>query len=279
MFNRLLIAAFATLFSSVFVSAEDDGAKARFTKLATEIASEYTIKSAERLSELQQEPVLTWTDPENGEVYGAVFVWTDGGRPTVIASIYKWYQPYTHSTHEFQSLSSGPIVGLRDNQNDWRCSKPGVDWKPVPGAPAPGRTRAQRLTQMRLIAKRFSLQMTDKEGSVETLRILSQPLYRFPNPAGKSHLAGNVADSALFAFARGTDPEALLLLEFRNEEDKKPTLYYAWARSNFLPMAASYDGEPVWEVDRLARASMKSGAEPYTKFIFQDAAEESKGTR
>ena len=279
MCNRLLIAAFAIFLSYACVSADEEGTRARFTKLATKIASEYTIKSDGRLIELHQEPVLTWTDPENGEVYGAVYVWTDRGRPAMIASIYKWYRPYTHSTHEFQSLSSGPIVASRDNQNDWRCSKPGVNWKPVRNAPAPGRTRAQRLTQMRLIAKRFSLQMTDKEGSVETLRLLPQPLYRFPDPAGKSGLAGNVADSALFAFARGTDPEALLLLEFRKDEDEKPTLFYAWARSNFLPMAASYDGEQVWKVDRLARASMKSGTEPYTKFIFQDTASESKGKR
>lgn len=266
MFDRLSIAVTTAALFCVSVSADDPDAAARFTKLAAQIASEYTIESGDQLLELRQEPILTWTDPENGEVYGAVFLWIDRGRPTTIASIYKWYQPNTHSTHEFQSLSTDPIVGRRGNQKDWRSSKPGLVWKPVPNTPTIGRTTAQRLTQMRLIAKQFSMQLTDKDGSIESLRLLSQPLHRFQSPAN------HVVDGALFAFARGTDPEAILMLEVR-DKGGKPQLFFALARSNFLPLSARYDGEEVWKVERLDRVRMKAGTEPYTKFIFRNTQE------
>lgn len=271
MFYRLLITAASTALFCACVSADDSEAAVKFTKYAKQMASEYTIESADRLLELDETPVLTWTDPENGEIYGAVFVWTDAGRPATIASIYKWYRPYTHGTHEFQSLSTDSITGLRDNQKDWLCSKPGVVWKPALGDPAMGRTSAQRLTRLRFIARQFALQMTEKDGSVDTLRLLSQPLYRYQCPTS------NVIDGALFAFARGTDPEALLLLEVR-DEDGKPKLFYALARSNFLPISASYGGEEIWKVERLDRARMKAGTEPYTKFIFRDAKVDANGT-
>ncbi len=263
MICRLLVAALMLVPCCRGLAADGEDAAARFTKLATKLAASYTIQAGETSLTLRQEPVLTWTDPENGEIYGGVYLWSDRGRPGAIASIYKWYRPYTHSTHEFQSLSIDPIVGTRAGQNDWRCSKPGVQWKPVPKAPSGGRTTTQRLTQMRLIAKKFTLELIDKDGSVDQLRLLSQPLYHFDQPVG------NAVQGTLFAFARGTDPEAFLLLEFR-DEDGISKLHYSFARSNFLPTIARYDSAEVWRVERLDRATMKSGSEPYTKYVFQD---------
>ena len=260
---RLLFIVSSAILCFAAVSAEDSETAARFTEYAKQIALEYKLEAGDRSLVLRQTPVLTWTDPENGEIYGAVFVWTDNEVPATIASIYKWYRPYTHSTHEFQSLSTKPITGLRAGQGEWRCLKPGVEWKPVPDNPVVGRTAAQRLTRLRLLARQFTLRMTEKDGSVETLRLLPQPLYRY-QPA-----SGDVVDGAIFAFVRGTDPEVILLLEAHREGDEVNT-YYAFARSNFLPTSASLGGQEVWNVERLDRATMKAGTEPYTKFIFKD---------
>ena len=262
MFNRLSIAICFAATVCCFASADDPETAARYTELATKMAAEYSIDAAGRALELVEEPVLTWTNPEVGEIYGVVFVWTDQGRPAVIASFFQWYSPYQHGTHEFQSLSTDPIVGVRKNQLDWRTSKPGLQWKPVPNDPLVGEASSQRLTRMRLIARQFTVTMTDKDGSEEKLRLLSQPLLRYQSPVN------GVADGAVFAFARATDPETLLLLEVR-EERGKPALYYALARSNFLPFSATYDGREIWKVDRLERSVMKRGTEPYTKYIFE----------
>src|SRR5260370_21195212 len=38
--------------------------------------------------ELQSQPVLTYSNPVQGEVYGNVYVWTDHGRPKVVGAIF-----------------------------------------------------------------------------------------------------------------------------------------------------------------------------------------------
>ncbi len=271
MIDRLMIAAACLVLLGANVHGQElDEGKSNadaFAETAKQIAAEYSIEAGDQTLKLRADPVLKWTDPENGEVYGNVFVWTDAGRPAVIASIYKWYRPHTHSTHEFQSLSTKSILAQRDGQKEWRCIQSGVDWKPVPGAASVGQTAVQRLARMRMTARKFSLKMTNRDQSVDQLRILARPLYRY-EIADTDSPASEVLDGALFAYARGTDPEVLLLLEVR-QESGQPRLYYALARSNFVPMSATFEGKEVWSVEKLDNKSMHAKTEPYTKFIFK----------
>ncbi|MCC9601829.1 hypothetical protein LOC67_14810 [Stieleria sp. JC731] len=263
MMRCLLLLIGLSILTNDWTAADETEASSRFSKLATKIASSYEIQSGDQTLKLRSEPVLTWTNPEVGEIYGAVFIWTDDKRPAVIASIFKWYAPFTHRTHEFQSLVTDPIRATRDGKTDWQTEQPGITWKPVPGNPSTGTTAAQAFTRMRFVAKRFEVELTDKDGSVETLRLLSQPLYRYQNPEN------GIEEGALFAFARATDPEALLLLEVRRENgvDK---LYYALARSNFLPLKATFEGAEVWTKGRLLRRDSYSGKGAYAKVQFDD---------
>src|SRR5262245_34893660 len=50
---------------------------------------------------LVQKPLLRWSNPTAGSVYGEVFLWTIDRRPAAIASIYRWYHPFQDSTVEF----------------------------------------------------------------------------------------------------------------------------------------------------------------------------------
>ena len=244
------------------VAQESENGK-EFARRAKRIAGEYSILSGDRPLELRGDSVLTWTNPEVGEIYGGVYVWTDRGQPKVIASIYKWYSPYTHSTHEFQSLSTKPIRATRAQQSDWSTSEPGVRWKVLPAAPSPGRSAPQRLAQMRGLAKRFQFSMIEKDESISNLRLLSQPLLRY-----SSH-ENSVLDGGLFAFAKATDPEAVLLLEAR-DENGKARWHYAIARSNFLSISARYQGEEVWSAKRLERSQSYSGSGAYCKYEFPE---------
>ncbi len=248
--------------STCGVAQEADNAAA-FASLADRIASEYAISADGRPLSLRRDAVLTWTNPLVGEIYGGVYVWTDQGRPLVIASFYKWYRPHTHSSHEFQSLTTGNIVATRAGQKNWQTSSPGVTWKQVPDAPPPGRTAAQRLVQMRGLAKRFELEMTEKDDSKTRLRLLSQPLLRYDSPAS------DVIDGGLFAFAKATDPEALLLIEAQNQSGET-RWHYAIARSNFLAMRAQYNGSEIWDVPQLSTTESYSATGPYAKFQFDD---------
>ncbi|QEF98488.1 hypothetical protein Mal15_25400 [Stieleria maiorica] len=257
----LAAAVCVSVFTASICSAQEADNAAAFAKLADQIAREYVITTDGQPSQLQPDAVLTWTNPLVGEIYGGVYVWTRQGRPLAIASFYKWYRPFTHSSHEFQSLAGVPIRATRSGQKDWHTSTPGVTWKPIPDAPPPGRTASQRMVQMRGLAKRFEFEMTEKDGTQTRLRLLSQPLLRYQSPDA------DVVDGGLFALAKATDPEALLLIEARDQTDQ-PEWHYAIARSNFLAMRARYNQQELWDVPRLTSAEIYSATDPYTKYQF-----------
>ncbi|MCA9135618.1 MAG: hypothetical protein KDB00_02635 [Planctomycetales bacterium] len=235
---------------------------AAFHDLADTIASEYSIAADGKPLQLRKESVLTWTNPLVGEIYGGVYVWTLEGRPLAIASIYKWYRPHTHSSHEFQSLTTTKLRGTRDGQKDWVCESPGIEWKTIPDAPTPAATPTQRLVQMRGLAKRFEFEMTEKDDSTTRLRLLSQPLLRYSDDKS------DVTDGSLFAFAQATDPEALLLIQ-ANRDGEKLIWYYAITRSNFLAMKARYNGQPIWDAPQLSDPEIYGARGPYAKFAFK----------
>src|ERR1700722_5418577 len=78
---------------------KDDKALAEeFRVFASKEASVYTIRIQGRNQPLtlQPEPVLKWSNPVIGTVFGDVFIWTDQGRPEAVASIYRFYSAPFH---------------------------------------------------------------------------------------------------------------------------------------------------------------------------------------
>jgi hypothetical protein len=65
-----------------------------FRAMAKREASAYTIRldGSDRPMTLRPEPVLKWSNPVVGTVFGEVFIWTHDGRPEVVASIYNCYE-------------------------------------------------------------------------------------------------------------------------------------------------------------------------------------------
>ena len=143
--------------------------------------------------------VLNWSNAERGADVGAVFLWTDGGRPELIACAFgrgKFLR------HEFHSLSEQPLIAEREGQEIHRFAA-GVAWQPLAGAPSPAKQRALRLAQMRRQAERFRVVMGDKDPA--EMRLLTQPVFRTA--------AELEDDTAVFVFVQGTDPECVLLLQ------------------------------------------------------------------
>ena len=160
---------------------------------------------------LERSPVLRWTNPGTGRVYGDLYLWTDRGRPLVIMSLFKAWQPANGFHVELHSLTSGELEADRGGPPIWKPNRPGIALAAVPEAPLPAESPVGRLVQMKAISREFSIVLEDRRvnegGEEQSLRLLSQPLYRYP-----SSVPGAV-DGALFTFALGTDPEIFLLLE------------------------------------------------------------------
>jgi hypothetical protein len=177
---------------------------------------------------LHDEPLLRWSNPTAGSVYGEVFLWTLSDRPVAIASIYRWYHPFKDSTAELVSVSEHGIEASEGRTTRWDTKSPGIRFSGLPDAPRPAAAAGGRLVQMRSLARRFSAELVDTRGGEQVgreLRLLNQPAHRYASPDNK------VLDGGLFAFVEGTDPEAWIVLE-ATATDAGPKWRYALVRMN-----------------------------------------------
>jgi hypothetical protein len=213
-------------------------------------ALEYTIyRDAARKEPLEfhKQPIYVWTNPVRAaQQDGLVFVWTSRGRAEAVGTIFSSTAgPMRGFAHEFHSLSMGTLYVDRRGRHDatWAPRGPGIELVPIEGAPAPAATAAQRLGQMRALARGFSATTRDASDNRYTLRLLSQPLYRYESTDPE------VLDGALFAFvtSAGTDPEALLVIEARKPKGgTTPVWQRALGRFTDLELSVHYKGNEVF---------------------------------
>jgi hypothetical protein len=237
---------------------------AEFRAFAKREASTYTIRlqGSDRPLALQPEPVLKWSNPVVGTIYGDIFLWTHQGRPEAVASIYRFYSPPLHRANEFQSLAQGPLSAARDGAVVWTPSRPGLEIKPITGAATPAGSAAGRLRQMRALAQEFTGRQTNREGVDRDMRLLAQPIYRYENTKG------DLIDGGLFVFVLGTDPEAFLLIEARRGSSGAPEWRFGAARMNNINLRISQGGREVWSVAEIPWSQARDSTEPYTLFGF-----------
>jgi hypothetical protein len=232
-------------------------------KLTKEAAGKYEFVLGDEESAkavLETDPILRWSNPQAGEIHGNVFLWMAEGRPAVVSSIFKWFSPHTHMSHEFHSLSEKPLRGRYEGAEVWVTSAPGVRFAPVPEAPAPAASAPQRLLQMRQLAKGFSATKTERNESRIELRLLPQPIYRYA--ASKQDLL----DGALFSLVQGTDPEMFLLLEARGPKDA-PRWMFAPMRMNSVGFQLRYQNREIWSAEIMPSKDVYSHREIYTSFM------------
>jgi len=225
------------------VEADEDKARAQESaERVLELARRYEFfADPQRRTRLELEPksILSYSNPVEGEVYGNVYVWTDGGRPEVLGAIFD-FRSANRMDSEFHFLSNATTVGYRDGKLFLNPEKAGVEFRALPEAPIPAATAAGRLRQMRELMREFTVERDHPEQKREFMRALTQPIYRYSSPAA------DIVDGAIFVFVEGTDPEAFLMLEAAGEEE--PAWRYAFARMNMVEFWGSYKGEVVWHV-------------------------------
>ncbi len=215
---------------------------------------------------LVPQPILRWSNPERGQIFGNVFLWTYDGRPFAVGSLYKWYSPFTHMSHEFHSLSPNGLRGTYEDKAVWKTDQPGLAFQDLPDAPEVAPTPAARLIQMRQLARRFTASSADAEGKSTELRLLSQPVYRYESasaPTPTSH-----EDGGLFTFVQGTDPEVWLLLE-ATPAGKSSRWQYGLVRMNSILLTVEYQGTEVWRVPVISGREVGSHQGPYTRYHFE----------
>ena len=219
--------------------------------------------------ELKLEPksVLKWANPGVGRVHGGVYIWTKDGRPEVVLSLFKVWEPLWGFQAEMHSLSQDEMTVERDGTIMWQPNRPGLTLKDLPDSPDPAITPARRLPQMRMLAKDFSASMIDYRrnelGERQELRLLPQPIYRYQSTDP------DVLDGAMFTFVFGTDPEIFLLIE-AHDMNGAPGWKYALARMNFDVLTVVYKKREVWHAERVKNETRFH--EPYILFNVPETA-------
>jgi hypothetical protein len=214
----------------------------------------YEVVPEEGAEALAPVPVLRWRNVVRGQEGEAMMVvWAHNGRPAAMTSIYPWQGKMCH---EFDSLSRGTKLFAREKDRViWSPAAAGVEFKAVPKAPAPAKTAAERLRQMKALAEGFKATMTGWQADnsdQESLRLLPRPLYRY-DLAGAKDADPKLLDGALFAYVQGTDPEVILMLEAVGTAEQAEW-QYAFVRATSGGLEVKLGDEVVWSAKKAPQA-------------------------
>ncbi len=212
-----------------------------------------------RQVKLRREPLLRFSDPIRDASDASLWAWGESGQPLALFAMELQPDPTggegtTKWACEFISLASDPLeVRAGDSPTDvgspkaapsltdrilWRPTKPGVTFREFPDAPTPAVSSTGRLAQMKELLKRFTC--TAHPGETIVLRLMPHPVVRYADTEA------GLIDGALFAFASGTNPEVLILLEAQGPSSKEATWHYAVAPITVAPFEVKIDRREVW---------------------------------
>jgi hypothetical protein len=215
----------------------------RMKRIAEKFEVEAALGAKPVAAKLMSNPLLKYNDPTRRNHESTLWLWTERKLPSALMAV-EFYPNSPRGPRwlfEIVSLSNSKIGVARGGDWKWQAKQPGVIRKPVPGDLTPGEKPAQRLAQARQIRQRFAAHEKEGTDGRLELRALSTPLYRYADEQT------GVIDGAVFAFANGTNPEVLLLLEAQRDAATKHAVWtYGFAQMTGAAVYASLDEREVW---------------------------------
>lgn len=211
------------------------------------IAAKFEVEAAPGVkpvaAKLMSNPLLKYNDSTRRNHESTLWLWTERELPCALMAV-EFYPNDPGGPRwlfEIVSLSNSKIGVARGGDWKWQAKQPGVIRKPVPGDLTPAERPALRLSQARQIRQRFAAHEKEGTDGRLELRPLSTPLYRYADEAT------GVIDGVVFAFANGTNPEVLLLLEAQHDAKTKQAIWtYGLAQMTGAEVFASLDDQQVW---------------------------------
>ncbi len=228
-----------------------------------------------RPAKLRPEPLLRWSDPIREFSDASLWAWGEPGRPLALFALELYPAPSrgagaTIWACEFISLTAEPLEvrggngpADRDTQKPipaltdgirWTPMKTGVAFREFPDAPRPVASPTGRLAQMKELLQRFTC--SAHPGRSVILRVMSHPVARYADTRA------GLVDGAIFAFADGTNPEVLILLEARGPSSEKASWQYTVAPITVAPFEVKIDRREVWS-EPYHSTSRNKPSEPY----------------
>ncbi len=158
---------------------------------------------------LIEQPVFSFTDTVDQNDEGTIWLWGRTGRPSAVMQLWTDMPRKAWRYYAFTSLSSGRVEAIGTGQVRyairWVPQEAGVQFKRFPNPPKPAAKEVSRLRQMKALGRRFKAHEILNQRS--ELRLLPRQVHRY------SDRKSGLIDGAAFLWARGSDPEMLMLIE------------------------------------------------------------------
>lgn len=192
--------------------------------------------------EIPEQPLLSYSDPARG--YGAAGLWRVGktGRPLALVSVEYWNAQGDNPARvsmEFLSLIDTPFELADAHRLLWSPRSNGIEFQELTGPAKPAASERLRLRQMKAAIQRFAISER-LSGEPYPLRLLPNPIDRYSDPDA------GILDAAAFAFAYGTNPEAIVLIECDNEQWR-----FGVAHTSSAEVIVQIDNQQVLKIDEL----------------------------
>ncbi len=214
----------------------------RMHKLAQSIRV-FEVRNDKRVAaELVGHPVLAYRDDTRQQDDSTMWIWGTPGRPTAMLAVEYYPQRPIEKRWLFEiaSLSTGQIAAERDPELHWQARQPGLNLQLLAGAAGPAEKATSRLAQMRQLRRRFTAHEREgTDGRIE-LQPLATPLHRYQDPAQ------GILDGAVFAFANGTNPEVLWIIEAHSTAGAPATWQFGLVQMTGAEVFAELDGKEIW---------------------------------
>jgi hypothetical protein len=187
--------------------------KARL-KAMQQIAERFKVQAGEgderKKVPLIEAPILRFNDPAREFHDATLWAWGQTGRPLCLLAIEQYGD---RSWFEFIALSSQRLTAEAETLR-WAPGASSIELKPFPDAPPPSDKAPQRLVQMKELLGQLTAYEVGRTGSRYELRLMPRPLHRYHDD--KAEVVNEaILDGAIFAFAYGTNPELLAVIEAR----------------------------------------------------------------
>lgn len=206
------------------------------------------------------DPILRFNDDASPFKFrdGTLWVFADGKRPRVLLSLERYEDTWGH---ELVSLSEGPTVSAMTKHNwKWAPREAGLTFQRFPDAPPVEDSSEARMRRQKALARQFEVgEVGSVDGDDYQLRLMPTPVYTYED-ADAGILSGGI-----YIFAYGTNPETLLVIEAREDQDQQRYWHYAFNLLTAATPAARMDGNVVWQAPD--RSTLRTNT-PYTHYSY-----------
>lgn len=196
--------------------------------------------------EIVPRPVFRYDDQPRRFLDATMWVWTDGERPVAFEKIEAMPQDWQFC---FTSVADDLLDVQWSGGRRYRSIEPGIDMRPLPGAPNPATQSSKRKLEIRKLARDFSARIivAPVAKNSEVMRLLSTPIYEYADPKTDEFRGG-----VLGFTTNGTNPDVLVILEASGDAEDL-SWHYAAARMTTGGVTLKYRDQAVWEVEYVNR--------------------------